>query len=100
MKLIIGVLAMALITIIYACDFSGNDDRERELFEKIKVGMKREEVIKILGQPDHIQVDSLSNNDYYYYYFTQSKSAMRSELPQVLFDSTNTVKFSTYGEGG
>ena len=54
------------------------------------------EVEQILGKPEGMQIDSLSNNTMYYYYFTKSKSGLRSDLPTVIFDSTKIVKYSSY----
>lgn len=69
--------------------------KEKELFEQIKVGMHSDEVIKILGKPDTIYGIDDSTSDYYF--FTEGKSILRSQLPVVSFDSTDTVTFATYG---
>ena len=92
---------MASFFILHSCNiFSGNSKYEKDLFQKIKPGMTIKDVKEILGNPDWVEVDSSSNNDTYYYYFTENKSALRSTMPAVLFDSTGVVKFSTYGDGG
>lgn len=94
------VVFMLLILFSSCADMlSGNSEEEKQLFQQIKVGMTQEEVVQILGKPDSI-VPSSSDKDIYQYYFTKSKSSMRSEMPYVLFDSMNKVKFSTYGDGG
>jgi outer membrane protein assembly factor BamE (lipoprotein component of BamABCDE complex) len=93
---------MVAITIFYLCScadsLSGNSEYEKELFQRIKTGMSQDDVKKILGEPDFSKVDSLSHNHYYNYYFTKNKNVIRSELPYVMFDSTNKVLFSTYGD--
>ena len=88
----------AMIMWASACDFSGNDKHEKELFDKIKVGMTKDEVMGILGVPDTTTIGSGPEKNHYYYYFIASKNVMRSELPTVMFDSSNLVKFVTYGD--
>ncbi len=78
-----------------ANSLSGNSKEEEELFEQIKVGMHKDDVIKILGEPDSKFIDSTSDKHYHYYYFTKSKWG-RSELPHVSFDSTDRVTSSYY----
>jgi len=100
MKMFRFIIIICLFFCVSSCDiFSGNSEKERELFSKIEKGMTIIDVTEILGEPDAITPSS-SDNDYYYYYFTKNKSGMRSMMPFVLFDSTGLVKLSTYGEGG
>lgn len=73
--------------------------KQKALFSKIKVGMKKKEVISILGKPDNIQIDSSSNKTEYFYYSLKSSIELHSESPYVMFDSIGIVKFSTYGDG-
>lgn len=80
--------------------FSGNSKKEEELFRQIRVGMQKDDVIRILGKPDTIGQSIVHSSEYWFIYFSQNKSAMRSTMPIVKFDSTNAVTFSTYGNGG
>jgi len=96
----LSIIILPLFFSSCADALSGTSEKERQLFQQIKVGMKKEEVEKILGYPDRRDIDSSSNNTLYYYYFTKNKSALRSTLPTVIFDSSGVVKFSTYGDGG
>lgn len=93
-------LFLLLINLSCADALSGNREKEKELFNKIHVGMSKNEVENILGKADNESVDSSSNNTLYRYYFTKNKSGMRSSYPVVIFDSLGKVKFSSYGDGG
>jgi hypothetical protein len=81
------------------CNLSGHKKKEKELFLKVKNGMNKNEVIKILGQPDTVSYDIVDSSFYTLYFFTEDKFGV-STLPQVTFDSTNTVSFVTYGDPG
>jgi len=88
---------LLIISISSCADcLSGNDINEENLFKKIKIGMPKDSVVRILGKPDNIGYN-LADSAYQYQYFTSSKSPMRSTMPTVCFDSSDTVTFSTYG---
>jgi hypothetical protein len=61
--------------------------------------MAIQEVNAILGNPDRITINSVTKRKNCVY-FTRTKSAMCSEMPYVIFDSTDEVIFSSYGDGG
>lgn len=94
----ISLLITALIVTFNSCNFSGESKEERQLFDKIKKGMTKEEVIGILGKPDTISYSIVDSSEYEFSYFTKNKSGLRSTMPTVSFDSTNRVEFATYGE--
>jgi hypothetical protein len=93
-NLLIGILLVAL----YSCNFSGESEKERQLFDKIKTGMTKEEVIRLLGKPDTITYSIVDSSESEFLYFSKNKSVLRSTMPTVSFDSTNRVTFATYGE--
>jgi SmpA / OmlA family/Leucine rich repeat len=64
----------------------------KDKFSRIKIGMKKEEVINILGSPNNIQTDS-ANNSIYFYYSTKSENMIKSKTPTVIFDTLGIVRF-------
>lgn len=94
----ISLLTTVLIVTLYSCNFSGESKEERQLFDKIKKGMTKEEVIGILGKPDTVSYSIVDSSEYEFTYFSKNKSGLRSTMPIVGFDSTNRVTFATYGE--
>jgi hypothetical protein len=95
MKIYIRIVALFMLC---SCNFSGDRKDEKLLFDKIKKGMSKHEVIRILGKPDTINYSVVDSSEYEFIYFSKNKSAMRSTMPTVSFDSTNRVSFAAYGE--
>ena len=88
------------IALLSCSAFSSKEaKKQKDLFSKIEIGMKKDDVISILGQPDNIDIDSTDNKTEYFYYSPKSEFEIHSEIPTVVFDSTGIVKFSTYGDG-
>jgi outer membrane protein assembly factor BamE (lipoprotein component of BamABCDE complex) len=89
-----------IICLFFCCfiSCSGESDRERDLFRKIKVGMTTNEVIEILGKPDDTTYSVVDSSEFCFYFFTKNKSGLRSSFPDVCFDSNNTVNSVDYGE--
>lgn len=90
---ILGVVCAALS----GCGISeSTEKKERQLFDQIKKGMHRSEVIKILGEPDDT-THGINSSGYEYDFFKDNNS-MRSDFPTVVFDSTDKVVFASYGD--
>ena len=92
-------VAVFIFLIFSSCNISGYNEKEKQVFSKIKQGMHKDEVLKILGQPDTISYSIVDSSFYTFYYFTKNKFGT-STLPQVNFDSTNVVTSTIYGDGG
>ena len=72
----------------------GNHECRKKLFNQVKEGMTKEEVIGVLGLPDTVYysiVDS-SECDFIYFY---KENQFKSKLPTINFDS-GRVKFAEY----
>jgi len=89
-----------IICLIFCClvSCSGESNKERDLFSKVKVGMTTNEVIDLLGKPDDTTYSAVDSSEFCFYFFTKNKSGLRSSLPDVCFDSSKTVKSVDYGE--
>lgn len=101
LRIILLLLLVQLISCSGESEETISEDiqKEKELFEQIKVGMHRDEVISILGEPDKVKYDNVDSSSYWYKYFTKKKSEFTSTMPYILFDSTaDTVTFATYGD--
>jgi outer membrane protein assembly factor BamE (lipoprotein component of BamABCDE complex) len=94
------LLLLATIALSSCADaLSGNSIEEKEKFDRIKRGMSKQTVLRILGDPEY-KDSTHEDGQVYYYFFTKNKAPGRSQEPFVLFDSSGKVKFATYGDGG
>jgi outer membrane protein assembly factor BamE (lipoprotein component of BamABCDE complex) len=66
---------------------------QKEVFDKVELGMTQQEVKEILGEPDKIKLSVHSEPCYYYYI---RKSVLASDMGFVKFDTTGKVSFSLY----
>jgi outer membrane protein assembly factor BamE (lipoprotein component of BamABCDE complex) len=89
-----------IISLIFCCltSCSGNTNKEREIFSKVKVGMTTSEVVEILGIPDDTTYSIIDSSEFCFYFFTENKSGLRSSLPDVCFDKNKIVTSVDYGE--
>jgi outer membrane protein assembly factor BamE (lipoprotein component of BamABCDE complex) len=94
----IKLLVLSSSFFIFSCA-DENETKQKLLFDQIKVGMTHDDVVRVLGKPAYIDIDSNDNKKRYYYYHSDNNN-LQSTSPVVIFDSTGKVKFSTYGDGG
>lgn len=92
-------LSIVFFAILFSSCTDENEQAQKLLFDRIKVGMTQDEVINILGKPAYIDIDSGDTKKIRYYY-QSSDNNLHSSAPSVYFDSTGKVTFSTYGDGG
>jgi len=85
-----------LLSIVTGFYCSCNNDRiiEKEVFDKIDIGMTRPEIKRMLGEPFDIRLgaDSLEN---YFYHLRHKKGDVRTA--QVSFDKSGYVRFFSAG---
>jgi hypothetical protein len=82
------------ISLFGSCLFSSKKSKDFENnFKKIVIGMSKEEVISIVGNPEYIQKDTSDNYHYYehMYYADRSLIKLNSNVPTVVLDSNRKV---------
>ena len=98
LKIFVNICSAFLMLILIcslSCTNSDKDLEQRALFKQIKAGMKKDDVIKILGRPDTIYSSIVDSSEKEFIYFSKNKQ-MKSNLPTVSFDS-NKVVSADYG---
>jgi outer membrane protein assembly factor BamE (lipoprotein component of BamABCDE complex) len=71
MKFLLPFLLIVMIT-SYGCHNSSRRNENADNISKIKVGMKIDDVRRIMGEPDKIEIDSFNDDEYQYIYLSPS----------------------------
>jgi len=76
---------------------SSKDEKRDALFNKIKLGMTKEQVIKIVGEPDAIGKSAVDSEFVYYYFYTKNLFGKRGSR-SVSFDTNGRVELVLHDE--
>lgn len=93
MKLLIYIFLASNIIFMSCLEKSQSED----LFKKIKPGMYKDEVIRILGKPDTVVYSIVDSSEYEFIYFSKKFFDPSLESSTVSFNS-GRVEFSYRGE--
>ena len=85
--------SLFLLFIINQFSCSLENNKKDHLFEKIKPGMYKNQVIQILGTPDTIGRSVVDSSFDYYYYYAKNLVVRGSKI--VSFDTAGRVLFTS-----
>lgn len=91
-KVSIGLVVFLFLSILFY--YNVKEYRSKKQFDKIKIGMRVDEVVTILGEPAQIYERDYATYEYRYFSGVLGKSTE----PSVVFDRKNTVIQATYGD--
>ena len=92
MKHILGLLCAGALTLALTSCFYAEIDRNEKNLAKIRKGMDRKEVLKIMGEP--VKGEAYCSDKVIYYYTRQSwmdGMVMRDECTPIAFDDYDRV---------
>ena len=70
------ILFLIIIGNFFCATHNGKPEKNYENLKKVKISMKMDTVIKIMGQPDTIIIDRFGNPKYYYGFMYKSQFGM------------------------
>ncbi len=98
MKNKIVIFSLTVISIFINCNSHKNkSDINSANLKKIKLQMKLDSVIKIMGEPDTIIIHPLKNEDYYFGYMYESQWGMSDNHYIYISKKDSLVTNINYG---
>lgn len=84
-----------IIVIITIITFSSCGNKNVQYINKIKHGMTTQQVVSIMGKPDHVQIETLIDSIEFSYYYENAIIAAGNAV--VAFKHDSTVAFANSG---
>ncbi len=75
--------------LLISCN-SSRREYQKNLFNQVKNGMTKDDVIEILGLPDTIYYGIVDSSEYEFIYFSRDNQ-LKSDPPTISFDSNKVV---------